>query len=150
MTPRRKTSRKRSAASSSDKRLESAVFYLDESIYSRVLCGALESAGIKVRRPGKDIEFGTPDEVWLATAGTQGWVVLMRDQRVRYRALELQSLRDAKVGAFVLTAGQATAQATAAIILPKLPKIIQIARSEHKPFLYTLGITGALSRVKIW
>jgi hypothetical protein len=73
----------------------------------------------------------------------------MRDQRVRYRALEIQSLRDAKVGAFVLTAGQATAQATAAIILTKLPKILHIARSEHKPFLYTLGITGALSKVKI-
>jgi len=73
----------------------------------------------------------------------------MRDQRVRYRTLEIQSLRDARVGAFVLTAGQATAQATAVVILAKLPKIVRIANSERKPFLYTLGITGALSRVKI-
>jgi hypothetical protein len=70
----------------------------------------------------------------------------MRDQRVRYRTLEIQSLRDARVGAFVLTAGQATAQATAVVILAKLPKIVRIANSERKPFLYTLGITGALSR----
>jgi hypothetical protein len=75
--------------------------------------------------------------------------VLMRDQRVRYRTLEIQSLRDARVGAFVLTAGQATAQATAVVILAKLPKILSIASSELKPFLYTLGITGAMSRVKI-
>jgi hypothetical protein len=149
MTPRRKTSKKLSAASSSEKRLESVVFYLDESIYSRVLCEALESAGITVRRPGRDIEFGTRDEVWLATAGNQGWIVLMRDQRVRYRALEIQSLRDAKVGAFVLTAGQATAQAATLVLLGKLPMILNIARSERKPFLYTLGMIGALSRVKI-
>jgi hypothetical protein len=63
----------------------------------------------------------------------------MRDQRVRYRTLEIQSLRDARVGAFVLTAGQATAQATAVVILAKLPKILSIASSEPKPFLYTLG-----------
>jgi hypothetical protein len=109
----------------------------------------LKSAGVTVRRPGKDIEFGTRDEGWLATAGAEGWIVLMRDQRVRYRTLEIQSLREARVGAFVLTAGQATAQATAVVILAKLPKILSIASSELKPFLYTLGITGAMSRVKI-
>ena len=45
MTPLRNTSKLRSAASSSAKRLESAVFHLDESIYTRVLCEALEWAG---------------------------------------------------------------------------------------------------------
>jgi tRNA G37 N-methylase TrmD len=73
----------------------------------------------------------------------------MRDQRIRYRALEIQSLNEAGVGAFVLTAGQATATATAVAILSKLQKILNIARSEPKPFLYTLGLSGALSRVKI-
>jgi len=104
MTPRRRTSRKRSVASSSAKRLERAVFYLDESIYSRLLGEALEQAGVSVRRPGVDVPFGTADEAWLATAGAHGWIVLMRDQRVRHRALEIQALRNARVGAFVLTA----------------------------------------------
>jgi len=75
-----------------------------------VLSEALESAGVSIRRPGVDVPFGSPDEVWLATAGAQGWIVLMRDQRVRHRTLEIQALRAAKVAAFVLTAGQATAQ----------------------------------------
>ena len=73
----------------------------------------------------------------------------MRDQRVKHRTLEIQSLRDARVGAFVLTAGQATAQSTAVVILSKLTKIVNISRSERKPFLYTLGISGVLSKVKI-
>jgi PIN like domain len=149
MAPRRRTSRKRSAASSIAKRLESAVFYLDESIYSRILSDGLISAGVGVKRPGIDIPFGTQDEVWLTTAGAQGWIVLMRDQRVKHRTLEIQSLRDARVGAFVLTAGRATAQSTAVVILSKLQKIVNISRSERKPFLYTLGITGGLSKVKI-
>jgi len=149
MTPRRKISRKRSAASSNAKRLESAVFYLDESIYSRTLGEALEQAGVVVRRPGVDVPFGAPDEVWLQTAGAQGWIVLMRDQRVRHRVLEIQALRSARVGAFVLTAGQATARDTAVAVVGKLQKIVNISRSERRPFLYTLGITGALSRIKI-
>jgi hypothetical protein len=62
MTPRRRTSRKHSAASSSAKRLERAVFYLDESIYSRILAEELERAGMSVRRPRIDVSIGTPDE----------------------------------------------------------------------------------------
>jgi len=73
----------------------------------------------------------------------------MRDQRVRHRALEVNALRAARVGAFVLTAGQATAQSTAVAILSKLPKMLNIFRSERKPFLYTLSPGGTLSRVKI-
>jgi len=113
------------------------------------LSDGLIAAGVTVKRPGIDIPFGTQDQEWLAIAGAQGWIVLMRDQRVKHRALEIQSLRDARVGAFVLTAGQATAQTTAAVILSKLQKIVNISRSERKPFLYTLGTSGALSRVKI-
>jgi hypothetical protein len=102
-----------------------------------------------VRRPGTDVPFGTPDESWLATAGERGWVVLMRDQRVRHRALEIQALSSARVGAFVLTAGQATARDTATIILGKLQKMVNISRSEPRPFLYALGMSGSLSRVRI-
>jgi hypothetical protein len=113
------------------------------------LSDGLIAAGVTVKRPGIDIPFGTQDEVWLATAGAQGWIVLMRDQRVRHRALEIESLREARVGAFVLTAGQATAQSTAVVVLSKLQKVVNISRSERKPFLYTLGMAGALSKVKI-
>jgi hypothetical protein len=73
----------------------------------------------------------------------------MRDQRIRRRPLETQSLRDARVGAFVFTAGEATAQATALVVLSKLQKILNISRSERRPFLCTLGITGGMSRFKI-
>ena len=104
---------------------------------------------MSVRRPGVDVPFGARDEEWLATAGAGGWIVLMRDQRIRHRALEIQALQAARVGAFVLTAGQATARDSAVVVVAKLAKIVNISRSERKPLLYTLGITGALSRVKI-
>ena len=109
----------------------------------------MERAGAAVRRPGVDIPFGTSDADWLATAGASRWIVLMRDQRIHYRTLESQALRDAKVGAFVLTAGQATARETAVVVVAKLAKMLNISRSERRPFLYTLRMTGRLSKLKI-
>lgn len=96
-----------------------------------------------------DVPYGTPDEEWLALAGKKAWIVLMRDQRVRYRPLELQALRDAGVGAFVLTAGQATAHQTADAILGKLKTLLNIVLSERRPFLYTLSLGGSLRRVPL-
>lgn len=106
-------------------------------------------AGAQVRLPGPDVPFGTPDEEWLRKAGQQRWTVLMRDQRVRHRPAELQALRTARVGAFVITAGQATAQRTAEIVLQRLPRMLNIATSERRPFLYTLSLMGSLISLKL-
>ncbi len=89
------------------------------------------------------------DEEWLSFIGEHGWIALMRDQRVRYRALELQSLSQAAVGAFVFTGGQATAQDTAQIVGHRIHEFANTARSEKKPFIYTFGLSGRCSRVKL-
>ena len=44
----------------------------------------------------------TPDEVWLAEAGRQGWVVVTRDKQVRRRYAERNAILDNDVGCFVL------------------------------------------------
>lgn len=82
-------------------------------------------------------------------AGRNGWIVLMRDQRIRHRPLEIDALRGARVGAFVLAAGQATAQATADVVTSRLIKLVNIATSEPKPFLYVLGLGGSLTKLRI-
>jgi hypothetical protein len=150
MTPRRKGSRKQSGANSIDaRRLSQAVFYLDESIFSHVLLETLLAAGATVRRVGVDVPYGSADDVWLSAAGAHGWIALMRDQRIRRRPLELTALQAAGVAAFVFTGGQATAQDTAAAIVPRLIKFANMAVSEPRPFLYTFGRSGRLSRVKL-
>lgn len=73
----------------------------------------------------------------------------MRDQRVRYRQLERNALTEARVGAFVFTGGQATAADTAEIVCRLLAKFASINRSERKPFLYSFGLGGSLSRIKL-
>lgn len=143
-------SRRRSVASLTDaKRLKEAVFYLDESIYSRVLLSAMQAAGANVRRVGTDVPFGSSDDVWLGIVGKRDWIALMRDQKVRHRRLEIEALRAHGVAAFAFTGGQETAQQTAQTICPLLVKFANMHVSEPKPFLYTFGVSGSLSRVRL-
>jgi PIN like domain len=132
-----------------EKRLKEAVFYLDESIYSRVLAFAMQAAGANVRRVGPDIPYGSTDEAWLEIVGKNNWIALMRDQRIRRRRLETEALKIHGVAAFAFTGGQETAQQTAQTICPLLIKFANMNVSEPKPFLYTFGVSGSLSKVKL-
>lgn len=102
-----------------------------------------------MRRPGGDIPFGTPDAIWLDQAGRQGWIVLLRDQKVRYRQPETAAILAAKVAAFVFTGGQVTAAETAEVLVRRLDKMINIAASERRPFVYTITAGGRLARLKL-
>jgi predicted AAA+ superfamily ATPase len=95
MKSRSGRSRKPSAANSTAaKRLESTVFYLDESIYSRALYQRMVNLGARVERAGEAFPFGAQDAVWLAGCGQRGWVALTRDRNIRRRALERRAIRE--------------------------------------------------------
>jgi predicted nuclease of predicted toxin-antitoxin system len=87
------------------RRPEPLVLFLDESLDSDSIAQALSDAGAKVERLTNHLPRGTTDEEWLALAGRNGWVVLTRDKRIRYRRLERLALEAAKVRAFVFTGG---------------------------------------------
>jgi hypothetical protein len=53
------------------------------------------------------------DVEWLQLAGREGWPVLMKDERIKYRAAERRAVVDYGVRAFCLTSGNLTAQAMA-------------------------------------
>ena len=131
------------------RRLENSTFYLDESIYSHVLAKRIRASGSSAQHPGGAFPFGTQDSDWLAECGKKGWIVLMRDKRVRRRSLERAAPVRARVGAFVLIAGQATASQTADTIERLLPKFANIFVSEPRPLLYTFGLRGSLRRLPI-
>lgn len=109
----------------------------------------MRTAGATVRHAGDAVPLGSADEDWLTVAGSRGWIALMRDQRIRRRRLELTTLQSAGVAAFVFTGGEATAQDTAAAIVPRLVKFANMSISEPRPFLYTFGQSGHLSRVSL-
>lgn len=146
--PTRKRSGTRSAASSTARRPEPLVFFLDESLDSPTIAVALRDAGANIERATERFPRGTPDEVWLAEAGRRQWIVLTRDQRIRYRQLELVALTEARVRAFVFTGGNVTLGDTAAILVNALPRMTRISRSDPGPFVYHLGRAGRPTRMR--
>lgn len=93
--------------------------------------------------------FGSDDDVWLRVVGERGWIALMRDKGVRRRRLERDALKAYNVAAFVFTGGEATGEQTARAICPLLYKFANMYVSEPKPFLYTFGQSGTLSRAHL-
>jgi hypothetical protein len=109
----------------------------------------MQERGPTVRHAGEAFPGATVDEIWLTECGARNWIVLMRDKHVRRRPLELSALRNANVAAFVCTAGQATAENTADAVCRLLDKFVNISISEPRPCLYTFGMSGSLSRIKL-
>ena len=89
------------------------------------------------------------DPEWLAAAGKNDWIVVTRDERIRYRTVEKQALRRAKVRAFVLAAhGDLRAESLADILLRALPKIREIAAREKPPFIAKIWRDGKVALIE--
>jgi hypothetical protein len=58
-------------------------------------------------------------------------------------------LLEAGVAAFVFTGGQVTAAETAALFSRLIPRILNIATSEARPFLYTITAGGSFVRQRL-
>ena len=70
------------------------------------MAGILRGADLKVEVHDEHLAQDAPDPEWLAFAGQNNWIVITRDERIRYRVAEKQAIRRAKVRAFVLAAGK--------------------------------------------
>lgn len=82
------------------------------------------------------------DRVWLRKAGEWGWVVLTKDQRLRYRPLEIAALRASRARVFVLTAGNLRGIDIAAVFLKALPRMCKILVSTPGPFIARVSQSG--------
>jgi hypothetical protein len=109
----------------------------------------MRALGADVQHAGAAFAFATPDEEWLAACGDRCWFVLTRDRHIRRRVLEREALQAHGVGAFVFSGGDATGGDTADIVCRLLPKMVNIAVSEARPFIYTFGLSSPLTRLAL-
>src|SRR5260221_14400832 len=73
------------------------VFFIDRSLGRKIIAKALRDAGEEVMVHDDHFPQNTRDEVWLGEAGKRQWVVLTKDENIRYRTNELMALRAASV-----------------------------------------------------
>ena len=85
---------------------------------------------------GERIGQGLADEEWLRDAGEHGWVVLMKDAKIRYRPAELQVVIDHGLRAFCLTNANLRGVEMARRFVVHLPRIARIAEQKPGPYIY--------------
>jgi predicted nuclease of predicted toxin-antitoxin system len=106
----------------------------------------LRAADLKVEIHDDHFPQAAKDPEWLAAAGENEWIVVTRDERIRYRLLEKEALRRARVRAFVLAAqGNLRAEMLAGNFLKALPKIRRLVQKQKPPFIAKISRSGAVT-----
>ena len=139
---------RRSGASFDQKQPDPLTFFLDRNLGKHIIADILREAGALVEVHDDHFPAGAKDNEWLAAVGEKGWVVLTKDQRIRYRGLELKALEEAQVKAFVLTSGNLQGHDMAAIFVKALPAMQKYVINNDPPFIARLTSQGKVSPIK--
>jgi hypothetical protein len=94
--------------------------------------GALRTAGVEIRVHDELFPQGTQDVDWLREAGANRWVVITRDDRIRYNQLEKQAVVAARLRLFSITSSSLTGEEAASLILSALDKMSRLCRQHSK------------------
>jgi hypothetical protein len=121
-------------------------FYLDESMLAQRLVEVISAAGHVVHKCGSEVPRGLADTAWMNALADRDWIVLLRDQRIRFNRLERDSLASSKIGAFVFTGGQVTGEETAKTIGGCLGKIVMLDDATSRPYVFTITRAGNISQ----
>jgi uncharacterized protein with PIN domain len=144
MAAHAKRSRRPSAASSGSKPPE-FVFFIDRSLGRKIVAQALREIGETVEIHDDHFAPDAKDEDWLVEVGKRGWIVLTKDDRIRYRTTERTALASASVRAFVLTSSQLQGAEMAAAFVKALPKMKRVLAHYAPPFISRVSRIGKVS-----
>jgi hypothetical protein len=119
--------------------------FLDRSLGRHQVATILRAADLRVRTLAE--VYGIPadesvtDVEWLSRVGNEGWVALMKDERIRYREVERDAILAHKVRAFCLVGGNLRAADMAERYLAALTQMNDVCR-QPGPFLYAVSSAG--------
>jgi len=109
---------------------------VDADSASQLVVAALaSSSGWNVETHDNHFPQGTEDVVWLPYVGSNQWVLITKDQKIRKRPLERQALINSGVRSFVLHAGNLKASEMAAIYTVAMPAMLKLIATQAPPFI---------------
>jgi hypothetical protein len=118
--------------------------FLDRSLGRIRVPRLLRSAGLRLVTLsdyyGIPADEGVADDEWLELAGHRGWVVFMKDTRIRYNRAEREAVKAHQVRCFCLANQHLAGDAMADRFLSNLDAIAR-ACEEPGPFIYAVHQT---------
>jgi hypothetical protein len=133
----------------SDASPERPTLFIDRCAWSSALGLALNAAGIPFVEHGERFAADAPDEVWLEGVAGTGWLVVTRDQRIRYKVNEQAAAVRAGLHLFVFTQGGLRALQTADLLVAAYPSMVRMAATHLPPAFYSIQLGGQVVRLKL-
>ncbi|MCC7383931.1 MAG: hypothetical protein IT384_18960 [Deltaproteobacteria bacterium] len=124
---------------------EPYTFFIDRCLGERTVPEALRAEGYAIRLHSELFEDAIEDAVWLPEVGRRNLVVLTKDRAIRRNKIERDAILTAGVVAFLLSSGDATAQAMASTIIGAMRSIHRALRRFPAPFIATVTAQGRVS-----
>lgn len=120
---------------STEKPPDACVFFLDRNLGTKQVAEALCRAGAVVEIHNDHFLPDANDEEWLPEVGKRGWIVLTKEDRIRYRTPERTALMKAWVAMFALASGNLRGEEMAQAFVKALPVYIDSWQNIIHPLL---------------
>ena len=102
-----------------------------------------------MREFGEDIDHlqdhflqSAHDEEWLPVVGKNGWILITRDDNIRWRVAELRALRAHDVGAYFLGGKNLNRCQLVQQLVRNWPQMKAKAQSQRRPFALRVPPSG--------
>ncbi len=87
------------------------------------------------------------DEEWLPIVGQRGWVLLTKDEKIRYRAAQKRAIAQNLVRAFFLVPKNLTGPENGEVFVRALRRMERFSIGNRPPFIAKVFRNGT---VKLW
>jgi predicted nuclease of predicted toxin-antitoxin system len=121
---------------------------VDRSLGKYEVAGALRSAGANVEVHDDHFDQAAKDEEWLQHAGENGWIVLTKDSKIRYREPEIAAILHYKVRAFVLSARNVSGEQMAETFRGCLNSMLKFVDKYGGPFVAKVTRSGTIEIIR--
>lgn len=116
--------------------------FIDRSLGRIVVPERLRAAALRLvtlaEHYGMPADEGVRDEEWLTLAGARGWVVFMKDARIRYRTPERAAVIRHRVRCFCLSSQNLTGEEMAGRFVDNLDAIARACIGDTGPFIFAV------------
>jgi predicted nuclease of predicted toxin-antitoxin system len=116
-------------------------FLIDENLSVR-FAESLRAIGQDIDHVTEVLYEGAPDTEVLEFAGTNGYFLITKDNRIRYKPNEKAALRRHQVGVFLLGGKNMTFLETYQQLVRNWDRILECAEETQKPFVRRIRARG--------
>lgn len=116
-------------------------FFVDNNL-STALAAGMKGFGEDVVHLQDRFPEDAADSDWLAHIGSEGWFLITRDERIRYRPSEWKALKEHQVGAFFLGGKNRSRCDLIQQLVRNWPRMKESAAKTRRPFAFRVPPSG--------